>query len=79
MPILTSAKSLGVSVDRQLKFVEHVSSVIKKVFLNLRLLYSNRHILSRKIRKVLAESLVLSHFNYCRYVYRHFLNVIEQK
>ena len=79
VPVVESAKSLGVVLDSQLKFIDHLNSLIKKAFLSLKILYSNRFFLSKKLRTILAESQVLSHFNYCSFVYGSFLNLREQK
>ena len=43
------------------------------------MLYSNRDLLSPKLRTILCEALVLSHFNYCSYVYGPFLDVRDRE
>ena len=79
IPVQQSAKSLGVIIDGRLNFVEHVNILLRKSYFNLKLLYSNKQILSRKLRKILVESLVLSNFNYCSFVYGPFLTIREQQ
>nr|CAI5867809.1 unnamed protein product [Callosobruchus analis] len=59
-----SEKNLGSIIDTRLRFSEHVKFAIKKAFCNLKLIYSNRKILSKKCKTILCESLVLSHLNY---------------
>lgn len=39
----------------QLKFIQQLKSRLKKTFLNLRCLYSNKHVLSRKLCIVLSD------------------------
>lgn len=79
IPIKQSAKSLGLIFDSQLTFIENTNSLLKKAYFSLKILYSNKHLLSRRLRKMLVESLVLSNFNYCNFVYGPFLNMREQQ
>lgn len=78
LPIVNSARNLGVILDSSLRFKEHVTKMLQKTFLSLKLLYSNRHILNFKLKKNLSESLVLSNFNYCDFIYGPCLNVQEK-
>lgn len=73
-----SAKSLGVVFDNSLKFNLQVNKVIQKAYLNLKLLYSNRHILNFNMRKSLCESLVLSHLSYCSFIYEPCLGTVDK-
>lgn len=78
LPIVESAKSLGVIYDSNLKFSLQVNKVVQKCYLNLKLLYSNRHILNFNVRKNLCQSLVLSHINYCNFVYGPCLDTVDK-
>jgi hypothetical protein len=78
VPIVESAKNLGLVFDRTLRFKEHVNNLIKKAFSSLKLLYAARDILCQKLKKQLCESLVLSHFNYCDYVYGPCLDISDK-
>lgn len=69
IPFVESAKNLGLYFDEQLRFTNHVSYVSKQCYVRLKLLFSNRQILSLKIKKRLCESLVLSQLTYCNIVY----------
>lgn len=71
-------KSLGVLIDSKLKFSDQVNKQIQKAFINLRLMYANRAILNKKLKIMLSESLVLSHFNYCNFVYGPFLDIKDK-
>lgn len=79
LPVRNVAKSLGVLIDSNLRFVDQVNRTTQKAFHSLKMLYANKHILSKRLKKMLVESLVLSHFNYCSFVYGPFLNVLEKK
>ena len=67
--ITNVARNLGVIFDCRLRFQEHVSLLIKKCYLALRLLYTNEKIINFSLRKKLAESLVLPILNYCIIMY----------
>lgn len=69
LQVVEKAKNLGVIIDSNLRFTDHVSYLLQKSYAKLKLLYTHRHILSKKIKITLCESLVLSQFNYCDYVY----------
>lgn len=64
-----SVKNLGLIFDKDFKFTNHVSMLIKKSYISLRLLFSNKNIINFKIRKKLCECIVLSVFNYCNMIY----------
>lgn len=64
-----SARNLGLIIDTDIRFSKHVSHLVSKAFSFLKLIYNNRHILSIKMKRNLCESLVLSHFNYCDFIY----------
>lgn len=66
---VNSVKNLGVILDNQLRFKEHLKKLIQKAFFALKVLYNNKHILSYTHKKNLCETLVLSNFTYCDYVY----------
>lgn len=63
------AKNLGLYVDENLRFIEHLNLKIKNAFYKLKVLYSLRPFMSEKVRVTLVESLILSIFNYCDTVY----------
>ena len=77
LPVVESAKSLGVMIDSKLKFQSHISKKIQMGFGNLKKLYSIKQYLNTGSRKILCETLVLSHFNYCVCVYGPCLNSVS--
>nr|CAI5817087.1 unnamed protein product [Callosobruchus analis] len=50
-------------------FYNHISNILQKSYIRLRLLYSNKSLLNFKIRKKLCESQIKSIFSYCSIVY----------
>lgn len=63
------AKNLGIYIDTNLRFKEHIKKLLQKSYLKMKVLYANRFILNFKIRKKLCESLVLSLYHYCNIVF----------
>lgn len=69
LKVVSSVKNLGLILDENLRFKEHVNNIVRRSYNILRLLYKNYLILNFKLRKKLTESLVLSIVNYCFVVY----------
>lgn len=65
----SAGKSLGVTFNSDLRFRLHINNCIRAAYSNLRLIYINRYFLSRKSKIMLCESLVLSKFSFCDFVY----------
>lgn len=63
------SKNLGVLIDSELRFKEHISALIQKSFHILKQLWSQRDFLSIKTRGLFTNSLILSRFSYCDEVY----------
>lgn len=62
-------KNLGLALDEDLRFTQHVNKIIQRGYINLKLIFQHRHFLSREIKSMLCESLVLSQVNYCDTIY----------
>lgn len=69
LPVVSSAKNLGLIIDDDFRFKSHVNKLLQRSYSNLKILYSNRFVLNFNLRKTLSESLVLSQFNYCDFIY----------
>lgn len=69
IPFSDSVRNLGVHLDTDIRYTEHIKNLIKKAYASLKLIYCNRHILNQSLKKQLCESLVLSHFSYCDFLY----------
>jgi hypothetical protein len=62
-------KLLGVTIDRELKFDEHVSNICKKVNQKSAIISKNGSLFSAKFKEILFKSLVLIHFDYCSSIF----------
>lgn len=69
IPFRSCVKNLGLHIDNDLRFTEHVSQAVKRAYAGLKLLYTNRHVFDKNTKTLLCNSLVLSHFNYCDVIY----------
>lgn len=69
LPVVSSAKNLGVEMDSVLRFHEHINTKIKTAFFKLKLIYSQKSYLNSSLKRMLCDSLVLSAFNYCDVLY----------
>lgn len=78
LPIVNSTKNLGIILDSELRFKDHVKKAIQKSFSSLKLIFSNRHMLSTSLKKMLCDSLVLSNFNYCDFIYGYCLDSADK-
>ena len=79
LPIKNNVRNLGLIFDNTLRFSAHVSGCIQKAFIRLKFLYHMRHFLSRNVKSLLCNSLVLSLFNHCDTVYANCLNAIDKR
>ncbi|CAG4957224.1 unnamed protein product [Colias eurytheme] len=64
-----SARNLGVLMDEELRYEDHINLLVRNAFYKLKVFYQFREHLTEKARVTLTESLVLSAFNYCDTVY----------
>lgn len=63
------AKNLGLILDSSFRYKSYINSCIQKAYLNLKLLFPHRAYLDQTQKKILCETLVLSHFTYCCEIY----------
>ena len=73
---LDEAKSLGIILDSEIRFVRHINKSLQKAYANIKLIYANRHSIPQKTKIMLCESLVLSLFNYSDMLYGPSLNYL---
>nr|CAI5828047.1 unnamed protein product [Callosobruchus analis] len=66
---VSSARNLGLIIDSNLRFNSHITSCVQKAYVNLKMLYPHRHLLSLSLKIRLTDALVLSNFNYCDVTY----------
>lgn len=72
-----NVRNLGLYMDCELRFKHHVSTCIKRAYCNLKLIYPHRHVLDIPTKKLLCDSLVLSHFNFCDSIYGSCLDQLD--
>ena len=61
----SEVRYLGVIIDNNLNFQSQVKNVLKKMAIGIKTIQTIRNNLPKKCLKVLLQSLVLSHFDYC--------------
>ena len=65
IPLCTSVKNLGIMMNSNLTWSDHINSIVKKAFYALHFLNRLRDLLPERIKKTLTQTLVLSHVDYC--------------
>ena len=78
LPTSNICKSLGLIMDSKLRFTEHVSSKLSLAYSNLKLIYGFKNFLPQQTRKLLCDTLLLSHFNHCNSLYYPCLNAFDK-
>ena len=64
-----SCRNLGLVFDINLRFKPHINKCMQRAYANLKKLFPHRHLLTKNQKRLLTNSLVLSHFNYADSVY----------
>lgn len=62
-------KNLGLVMEGEMRYTEHINIKIRNAFFRLKSLYSIRKYLSIRVREILVEALVLSQLNYGDTIY----------
>ena len=65
IPYVTSLKDLGVTLNRNLNWTDHIAAVCKKTFGILHSLNRLRNFLPVEIKTTLIHSLIMPHLDYC--------------
>ena len=65
----TCVKFLGVVVDEQLSFKQHIESVAKKLSVGIGLLYRGREVLNRNQLTLLYNTILLPNLTYCNLIW----------
>lgn len=69
IPRTDKARNLGLIMDEDLRFESHINEKVRSAFYKLKVLYGLRKYLTKHVREILVDSLVLSPFIYCSAVY----------
>lgn len=75
IPEKDCARNLGVLLDNNLSFEQHVASRVSYVYMKLKSLYRYKYLLDVSLKYRIVESLVFPMFEYCLPVYFNFLTV----
>ena len=70
---------LGVTVDRQLNWKDHIEGVRRKCLCGLAQLHRVKEALPNQLRKLLYQTLILPHLNYCAVVWAECSKTDEDK
>ena len=65
VPFSSSVRSLGVTLDPTLSFQQHISTVCRSAYFELRKISSVRHLLSAEATKTLVCAFIFSKLDYC--------------
>ncbi|XP_072930460.1 uncharacterized protein [Epargyreus clarus] len=71
---VSSARNLGLTLDGEQNYAEHVNNKIRTAYYKLKTLYEIRPYIKEELRILLCDTLVLSQFNYCSSIYGPRLN-----
>lgn len=72
-------KNLGVWLDDDLRFTNHISGCLQGAYTSLKLLFQCRSILDRITKSMLCNALVLSKLNYCDILYHSCLTEFDAR
>ncbi len=61
----TEVKLLGIIIDQKLKFDKHIDNLCKNAARQINIMYRFRGIFDLKERKIIYNTFILAHFNYC--------------
>lgn len=78
LPVVKEANCLGLTLSSDFRFKANIKKLVQRAYSSLKLIYSNRHLLNHKLRIMLCDSLVLSHFNYCDFIYGFCLDQFDK-
>ena len=65
----SNVKFLGIVVDEQLSFKDHIENVTRKLAVGIGFLYRGRDVLEQKQLKLLYNAIILPHLTYCNLVW----------
>ena len=74
IPWSTNVKNLGLIINNKLTWDDHINSISRKIFFTFHSLNRIKKFLPQKTRKLLVETLIYPHLDYCDSVYND-LNV----
>lgn len=76
----SSVKNLGMAMNSPSSWIDHANKVSQRIFIGLSsLLWPLSRSTPAKMRRMLANALLLSHIDYCSAVYYHGLDAVSFK
>ena len=76
LPLSNAVKSLGVLIDENLRFDAHINKCVSRAYASLRSIYTNRKFINKNTKRLLCDTMVLTHFNYASPLYYPFLSSV---
>lgn len=73
VPYSSTVNNLGLRMDEELSFNDHIKLKFQSAFIRLKQLYQLKNILPTSAKIIFSDSLILSLFNYCDCVFYPFL------
>ena len=74
VPFSSEVKTLGLTLDSDMKFKSHINKIYRKVFGKLYFINKCRNTLNFQSRKLVVEHCAFSHMNYCREIWGKLTN-----
>ena len=74
-----SVKLLGITIDSQLTFYEHISSICKKVSLKLHALARVSHLMHQNKLRLLMKAFIESQFSYCPLIWMFHSRILNNR
>lgn len=74
LEFVSVARNLGLYLDADIKFTQHVNMLMKRAYSNMKLIYGCNSWLEKETKIMLCDSLILSHFNYGDVIYNSCLS-----
>lgn len=71
-------KSLGLHIDNQLKFTDHINKICQTTFNGFKLISPYKNLLDIRSKRLLTDALILSHLNYADIVYGPCLSCVDK-
>ncbi len=79
IPVVSECRNLGILFDNTLSWLPHINSLISKSYGKLRSLNHYKHFLSSTVKLKLCDSLILSNFNYCDFLFGNLTAGLQQR
>ena len=79
IPLVTSTKFLGVTIDEDLNWTKHINNIISKISVNKNLIGRTRNILNSHAKKCIYYSHIFSHISYANTIWSSSVSCKQNK